>query len=223
MVPPNQFLSVAEESGLIVPIGRWVLKAACLQNVAWQRRGLPPMSMAVNLTPRQFYDEALTHDVTSILLATGMDPNLLELEFTEGLLIHNVEATLQILAKLKALKVRIAIDNFGTGYSSLATLQRFPLDTIKIDRTLIRDITGSDADTGLASAIIAIGKSLSATVVAQGVETRDQADFLRVHACDELQGFYFERPLPANETTQLLLGQAPEITYVGERLGLKNA
>jgi diguanylate cyclase (GGDEF)-like protein len=223
LVAPNQFLSVAEESGLIVPIGRWVLKAACLQNVAWQRRGLPPMSMAVNLTSRQFYDEGLTQDVSSILLASGMEPNLLELEFTEGLLIHNVEATLQILAKLKALKVRIAIDNFGTGYSSLATLQRFPLDTIKIDRSLIRDIAGPAADTGLANAIIAIGKSLSVTVVAQGVETRDQADFLRLHACDELQGFYFERPLPANETTQLLLGQAPEITYVGERLGLKNA
>jgi diguanylate cyclase (GGDEF)-like protein len=223
LVAPNQFLSVAEESGLIVPIGRWVLKAACLQNVAWQRRGLPPMNIAVNLTSRQFYDEGLTQDVTSILLATGMEPNLLELEFTEGLLIHNVEATLQILAKLKALKVRIAIDNFGTGYSSLATLQRFPLDTIKIDRSLIRDIAGPAADTGLANAIIAIGKSLSVTVVAQGVETREQADFLRLHACDELQGFYFERPLPANETTQLLLGQAPEITYIGERLGLKNA
>jgi diguanylate cyclase (GGDEF)-like protein len=223
LVPPNRFLSVAEDSGLIVPIGRWVLKAACLQNVAWQRRGLPALSIAVNLTPRQFYDEGLIQDVTSILLATGMDANLLELEFTEGLLIHNVEATLRILAELKALQVRIAIDNFGTGYSSLATLQRFPLDTIKIDRSLIRDITGPAADTGLANAIIAIGKSLSATVVAQGVESRDQAEFLRTHACDELQGFYFERPLPAHETTQLLLGQAPEITYVGERLGLKNA
>jgi diguanylate cyclase (GGDEF)-like protein len=223
LVPPDQFLSVAEESGLIVPIGRWVLKAACLQNVAWQRRGLPPMSMAVNLTARQFYDEGLMQDVTSILLATGMDPHLLELEFTEGLLIHNVDATLRILAKLRALKVRIAIDNFGTGYSSLATLQRFPLDTIKIDRSLIRGIADPAADTGLANAIIAIGKSLSVTVVAQGVETREQADFLRLHACDELQGFYFERPLPAKETTQLLLGQAPEITYVGERLGLKNA
>lgn len=223
LVTPNQFLSVAEESGLIVPIGRWVLKAACLQNVAWARRGLAPLCIAVNLTPRQFFDDGLTQDVTSILLATGMEPNLLELEFTEGLLIHDVEATLRILTELKALKVRIAIDNFGTGYSSLATLQRFPLDTIKIDRSLVRDITGPAADAGLANAIIAIGKSLSVTVVAQGVETRDQADFLRAHACDELQGFYFERPLPAYESTQLLLGQASEITYVGERLGLKNA
>jgi EAL domain-containing protein (putative c-di-GMP-specific phosphodiesterase class I) len=221
LIAPERFLAVAEESGLIVPIGRWVLKAACLQNIAWQLRGLPPLSIAVNLTARQFYDEALIEDITSILKATGMDPNLLELEITESLLIHNVEKTLRILTTLKALRIRIAIDNFGTGYSSLGTLQRFPLDTIKIDRSLIQDITGSADETGLASAIIAIGKTLSVTVVAQGVETRDQAEFLRVHACDELQGFYFERPLGALESTRLLLAQATEITYVGERLGLK--
>jgi diguanylate cyclase (GGDEF)-like protein len=220
MVAPQRFLAVAEESGLIVPIGRWVLKTACLQNVAWQRRGLPPLCMAVNLTARQFYDEALIPDVCAILESTGMEPQLLELEFTEALLIHRVEDTLRILTELKARRIRIAIDNFGTGYSLLATLQRFPLDTIKIDRSLIRDITGPADETGLADAIIAIGKSLSLTVVAQGVETRDQAEYLRAHACDELQGFYFERPLPAEESTKLLLGQSPEITYMGERLGL---
>jgi diguanylate cyclase (GGDEF)-like protein len=219
-VAPRQFLAVAEESGLIVPIGRWVLKTACQQNMEWQRRGLPPLCMAVNLTARQFYDETLIPDVCAILKATGMEPNLLELEFTEALLINRVEDTLRILTSLKALRIRIAVDNFGTGYSSLATLQKFPLDTIKIDRSLIRDITGPADETGLANAIIAIGKSLSVTVVAQGVETRDQAEYLRTHACDELQGFYFERPLPAAESTRLLLGQAPEITYVGERLGL---
>jgi diguanylate cyclase (GGDEF)-like protein len=221
IVTPEQFLTVAEESGLIVPIGRWVLKTACLQNVAWQRRGLPPLCMAVNLTARQFYDEALIPDVCAILQSTGMEPHLLELEFTEALLIHRVEDTLRILTALKALRIRIAIDNFGTGYSSLATLQKFPLDTIKIDRSLIRDITSPADETGLANAIIAMGKSLSLTVVVQGVETRDQAEYLRTHACDELQGFYFERPLPADESTKLLLGQAPEITYKGERLGLK--
>jgi diguanylate cyclase (GGDEF)-like protein len=222
MVAPSKFLSVAEESGLIVPIGRWALKAACLQNVAWQKQGLPPVSIAVNLTTRQFYDEGLTRDVMSTLQAGGMDPNLLELEITEGLLTRDVQHTLRILTELKALGVRIAIDNFGTGYSSLATLQRFPLDTIKIDRSLIHDITSATADPGLANAIIAVGKSLSVTVVAQCVETRDQAEFLRLHACDELQGFYFGRPLAARETTQLLLGQSAVTTYVGERLGLKN-
>jgi diguanylate cyclase (GGDEF)-like protein len=222
LLTPQQFLAVAEDSGLIVPIGRWVLKTACLQNMAWQRRGLAPFCIAVNLTARQFYDVALIPDIDAILKAAGMDPKLLELEFTEALLTHRLEDTLRILTALKAMRVRLAIDNFGTGYSSLATLQRFPLDTIKIDRSLISDITGPADDTGLAAAIIAIGKSLSVTVVAQGVETREQAEYLRAHACDELQGFYFERPLPADASTQLLLGQAPEITYVGGRLGLKS-
>jgi diguanylate cyclase (GGDEF)-like protein len=221
VVAEHQFLEVAEESGLIVAIGRWALRTACLQNVAWQKRGLPPLSMAINLTARQFYDESLIPDVCAILESVGMKPQLLELEFAEALLIQRVEETLRILTALKALGIRIAIDNFGTGYSSLATLQRFPLDTIKIDRSLIRDIAGPADETGLANAIIAVGKSLSVTVVAQGVETRDQAEYLRMHACKELQGFYFERALDAEESTRLLLGQTPEITYMGERLGLR--
>jgi diguanylate cyclase (GGDEF)-like protein len=220
-VAPMQFIPVAEETGLIVPIGKWVLRTACLQNVAWQKQGLPPLSIAVNLTARQFSDERLLQDVTSILQATGMAPKLLELEITESLLIHDVEDTLRILTGLKALGVRIAIDDFGTGYSSLATLQRFPLDTIKIDRSFVRGITGPAKDTGLADAIIAMGKSLSLTVVAQGVETREQAEFLRTHACDELQGFYFKRPLPSDEFTQLLLAQSTETTYTCKHLELK--
>jgi EAL domain-containing protein (putative c-di-GMP-specific phosphodiesterase class I) len=161
--------------------------------------------------------------VSAILKTTGMDPHLLELEITESMLIRDVADTRRILTGLKALGVRIAIDDFGTGYTSLATLQRFPLDTIKIDRSLIRDIAGTAEDTGLADAIIAMGRSLSLTVVAQGVETRDQAEFLRTHACDELQGFYFKRPLPADQFTKLLLAQATEITYIGERAGLRSA
>jgi diguanylate cyclase (GGDEF)-like protein len=222
-VAPMQFIPIAEETGLIVPIGKWVLRTACLQNVAWQNQGLPRLSIAVNLTARQFTDEHLLADVTAIIAATGMDPHLLELEITESMLIHNVADTRRILTGLKALGIRIAIDDFGTGYTSLATLQRFPLDTIKIDRSLIRDIDGTTEDTGLADAIIAMGKSLSLTVVAQGVETRDQAEFLRTHACDELQGFYFKRPLPADQFTKLLEAQDTEITYVGERASLRNA
>jgi diguanylate cyclase (GGDEF)-like protein len=222
-VAPMKFIPVAEETGLIVPIGKWVLRTACLQNVAWQNQGLPHLSIAVNLTARQFAEEHLLQDLRSILAATGMGPHLLELEITESMLIHDVENTRRILTGLKALGVRIAIDDFGTGYTSLATLQRFPLDTIKIDRSLIRDIAGTAEDTGLADAIIAMGKSLSLTVVAQGVETKDQAEFLRTHACDELQGFYFKRPLPADQFTKLLLAQATEITYTGERVGLRNA
>jgi diguanylate cyclase (GGDEF)-like protein len=209
-VAPMRFIPVAEETGLIVPIGKWVLRTACLQSVAWQTQGLPPLSIAVNLTAGQFCHEHLLQDIGSILRATGMPAHLLELEITESLLIHDVEDTLRILTGLRALGARIAIDDFGTGYSSLATLQRFPLDTIKIDRSFIRDITGATEHTGLTEAIIAMGKSLSLTVVAQGVETKEQAEFLRTHACDELQGFYFKRPLPADQFTQLLLAQATD-------------
>jgi diguanylate cyclase (GGDEF)-like protein len=220
-VAPMQFIPVAEETGLIIPIGKWVLKTVCLQSMEWQKQGLPPLSIAVNLTARQFRDEHLLSDVTSILTETGMDSRLLEIELTESLLIHNVEDTLRILTRLKALGVRIAVDDFGSGYSSLALLQRFPLDTIKIDRSFMRGFVGTKEDTGLADAIIAMGKSLSLTVVAQGVETKEQAEHLRLHACDELQGFYFKRPLPVDEFTQLLRDQATEITYIGKRLGFK--
>jgi diguanylate cyclase (GGDEF)-like protein len=220
-VAPMQFIPVAEETGLIIPIGKWVLKTVCLQSVKWQKQGLPALSIAVNLTARQFLDEQLLYDVASILAETGMDPHLLELELNESLLIHDVENTLRILTGLKSLGVRIAVDDFGTGYSSLAMLQRFPLDTIKIDRSFMRDFIGTKEDTGLADAIIAMGKSLSLTVVAQGVETREQAEQLRLHACDELQGFYFKRPLPVEEFTQLLRDQATEITYIGKRLGVR--
>jgi diguanylate cyclase (GGDEF)-like protein len=221
IVAPMQFIPVAEETGLIVPIGKWVLKTVGLQSVAWLALGLPPLSIAVNLTRRQFCDEQLLSDVTSILAETGMDPHLLEIELTESLMIHDVENTLRILTGLKALGLRIAVDDFGSGYSSLAMLQRFPLDTVKIDRSLMRDIAGRAEDTGLADAIIAMGKSLSLTVVAQGVETKEQAEHLRLHACDELQGFYFKRPLAVDEFTQLMRDQATEITYVGRRLGSK--
>jgi diguanylate cyclase (GGDEF)-like protein len=221
-VAPRQFIPVAEETGLIIPIGKWVLKTACTQSVEWRRQGLAPLVMAVNLTSRQFRDEALLTDVTSILETAGMDPRLLEIEITESVLVHDVENTLRILTGLKRLGIRIAVDDFGTGYSSLAMLQRFPLDTIKIDRSLMREIVGTQQDTGLADAIIAMGRSLSLTVVAQGVETREQAEHLRLHQCNELQGFYFKRPLPADEFTRLLHAQDPDITYTGKRLTLKS-
>ena len=217
IVAPMQFIPIAEETGLIVPIGKWILKTVCLQSMAWQRQGLPPLCIAVNLTARQFLDEHLLADVTAILAATGMDPHLLEIELHEGLLIQNIENTLRILTGLKALGIRIAVYDFGIGYSSLATLQQFPLDTVKIDPSFTPDFLGTAKKTSLADAIISIGKSLSLTVVAQGVETKEQAEFLRLHACDELQGFYFKRPLPVDEFTQLLRDQAAEITYIGPR------
>jgi diguanylate cyclase (GGDEF)-like protein len=214
-VAPRRFIPVAAESGLMVPIGKWVLRTACVQNVAWSNMGLPPRNIAVNLTAQQFYDPHLLQDVVSILESTGMDAHLLELEITESLLIQDVERTLRIMTGLKGLGVRIAIDDFGTGFVALASLHQFPLDTIKIDRSLIRDIAGGREDRGLADAIIAMGKSLSLTVVVQGVETREQAELLRRHAFDELQGFYLKRPVPAEEFTQLLLAEASASTYSG--------
>jgi diguanylate cyclase (GGDEF)-like protein len=217
IVAPMKFIPVAEETGLIVPIGRWVLQAACLQNMAWQKQGLHRLKIAVNLTSRQFSDEHLLRDIALILKSTGMEPGLLELEIHESLLIQNIEKTLRILTDLKSMGIKIAIDDFGTGYSSLATLQRFPLDTIKIDRSYIRDIATRGEDSNLTEAIIAMGKSLSLTVVAQGVETKEQADFLREHACDEFQGFYFNKPMSAAQFTELLQAQDAGVTLGGSR------
>jgi len=218
MVAPMQFITMAEETGLIVPIGKWVLQTACLQNVAWQKEGLPRLSIAVNLTTRQFGDEHLLRDITSILESTRLEPCLLELEIHESLLISDIERTLRILTQLKALGVKIAIDDFGTGYSSLASLQRFPIDTIKIDRSYIRDIASHGPESGLTKAIIEMGKTLSLTVVAQGVETKEQAEFLRVHACDEFQGFYFNKPMSASKFTELLRAQEAGVTLTGQRV-----
>ncbi len=217
IVAPMQFIPVAEETGLIVPIGRWVLHTACRQNVAWQKQGLARLKIAVNLTARQFSDEHLLRDIAVALNSTGMAADLLELEIHESLLIQDMEKTLRILTDLKLMGIKIAIDDFGTGYSSLATLQRFPLDTIKIDRSYIRDIATRGADSNLTEAIIAMGKSLSLTVVAQGVETKEQADFLRQHACDEFQGFYFNRPMSVDQFTELLQAQDTGVTLEGSR------
>jgi EAL domain-containing protein (putative c-di-GMP-specific phosphodiesterase class I) len=223
MVAPMQFIPVAEETGLIVPIGKWVLQAACLQNVAWQRQGLPRLNIAVNLSARQFSDEHLPQDIASILRSTGMEACLLEIEIHERLLMHDTDKTLRTLTALKAMGVRIAIDDFGTGYSSLATLQEFPLDTIKIDRSFIRDLTARGESSSLTEAIIAMGKTLSLTVVAQGVETKEQADFLRDHACDEFQGFYFNKPMPGQQFTELLQTKNPGTALDDSRASLASA
>jgi diguanylate cyclase (GGDEF)-like protein len=208
-VAPMQFIPLAEDTGLIVPIGKWVLRTACLQNVAWQNQGLPPLVMAVNLTPRQFFDEHLLADLRAILAASRMDAQLLELEIAESLLMRDAGRTVMILSALKAMGIRIAVDDFGIGYASLATLRQFPLDTVKIDRSFNR-VASDGADKDLTEAVVAIGKALSLKVVAQGVETKEQADFFRENACDEYQGFYLNKPLPAEQIAQLLRSQ-PDI------------
>ncbi|HET7792797.1 MAG TPA: EAL domain-containing protein [Rhizobacter sp.] len=207
-VSPAKFIPIAEETGLIVHIGRWVLKTACEQNVAWQRQGLPPINMAVNLSVRQFADENLLDDIASILQETGMQPGLLELEITEGMLIHNIERAIKLLTAIKQMGVRLAIDDFGTGYSSLGQLKNFPIDTLKVDRSFIRDLATDSEDKAITSAIIAMGKTLSLTVVAEGVETIEQQTFLREQACDEMQGYYFSKPIAAEEFAELLRGNS---------------
>ncbi|MDP2031194.1 MAG: EAL domain-containing protein [Thiobacillus sp.] len=207
-VAPMKFIPIAEETGLIVPIGKWVLRTACLQNVAWQNQGLPHLSTAVNLTTRQFYDEDLLAILTTILTDTGMDAHLLELEIKENLLMHDVEKALRILNELTSLGIRIVIDNFGIGYSSLSTLKKFPIDAIKIDRSFIRDITSGAESRDQAEAIIALGRTLGQTIVAQGVETKAQADFLRQNDCDEFQGIYLNKPVPADQIAELLRTQS---------------
>lgn len=206
-IAPMKFIPIAEETGLILPISKWALKTACQQNVTWQKQGLPPLGMAVNLTARQFYDGDLLATLTTILTDTGMDPRLLELDITEALLMRDVDTAMKILNDLTSRGIRIAIDNFGLGYASLALLKQFPIDSIKIDHSLIRDITSSDFNKGQAEAIIALGRMLGQTIVAEGVETKEQADFLRQNACDEFQGFYLNNPAPADQFAELLWAQ----------------
>jgi|GEM_PF-4202460 len=204
MVPPLQFIPLAEETGLIVPIGKWVLKTACAQNVAWKEQGLPPLCMAVNLSLRQFMDPNLLLDLADILQETGMDPTLLELEITESMVMHNIDRVIKLLADIKQMGIRLAIDDFGTGYSSLAQLKRFPFDTLKVDRSFIRDLPTDIEDRAITEAIIKMGNSLGLTVIAEGVETKEQETFLREHACNQMQGYYLSKPITANQFSTFL-------------------
>lgn len=208
LVGPMEFLPVAEEMGLSVALGRWVLKTACQQNVQWQRNGFPDLVMSVNLTSKQLMNEGLVRDIGAILDETGMRADCLELELAERTLTHDVNRSVAILGALKQRGVRLAIDDFGAGYSSLAALKRFPLDTVKIDRSFIRGVASDVADKYVAQALIAMGRTLNLTIVAQGVETQEQADFLRRNDCDECQGFYFTAAVPPEELTSLLERQA---------------
>ncbi|MBR0828999.1 GAF domain-containing protein [Bradyrhizobium manausense] len=203
-VSPAQFIPLAEETGLIVPIGRWVVKEACAQAMAWQRRGLLPLSMAVNLSPRQFADEHLLQDVDEALAASGMSPVLLQLEVTESMMMRNVGRALKVLDAIQSRGIRLAIDDFGTGYSSMSLMKHFPIDTIKIDRSFVRDLPHDSEDQAIAQAIISMGKALGMTVVAEGVENAEQEAFLRTHGCDEMQGYLVAKPLPPQQMAELL-------------------
>lgn len=199
VVSPLQFIPLAEETGLIIQIGRWVLNEACQQNVAWQKLGVPPLYMAVNLSSRQFVDPSLLGDIENALKQSGMDPTLLELELTESMVIHNFDIAIKLLASIKKMGIKLAIDDFGTGYSSLSQLKHFPIDTLKIDRSFVRDLPSNTEDKAITRAIIDMGKSLNLTVVAEGVETDDQVTFLTDNFCDEIQGFHFSKPIAPDQ------------------------
>lgn len=203
-VAPGQFLRIAEESGAIIQIGRWVLQAACRQALAWRSMGLPAMAMAVNLSPVQFAHDQLVEDIRAVLAATGLEPELLELEVTEAMIVNDPQRAAAVLAAIKALGVKLSIEDFGTGYATLGQLREFPVDTLKVDRAFIRNLGAGDGNRALTEAIISFGRELRVTVVAEGVETAEQEMFLRESACDAVQGFYVSKPLPAEELPALL-------------------
>jgi len=203
-VTPTQLIPIAEETGMIVPIGRWVLKTACAQNVAWQNQGLPPICMAVNLSLRQLTDEKLLGDIKATLEETGMAPDLLELEITESMVMHNPERLIPVLNKIKDMGIRLAIDDFGTGYSSLAQIKNYPVNTLKVDRSFIRNLPFDSENKAITEAVIIMGKNLHLTVVAEGVETQEEENFLRQQVCDEMQGFYFSKPIAPDKFADLL-------------------
>jgi diguanylate cyclase (GGDEF)-like protein/PAS domain S-box-containing protein len=195
LVPPYKFIPIAEETGLIVPIGEWVLHTACAQNKALQNAGFPPLTVAVNLSARQFELQDLTKMVSKILEETGLDPQYLELEITESIAMQNIEHTLKMINELKEMGVKFAIDDFGTGYSSLSQLNSFSINKLKIDRSFVSKIGGKDGNSIIASTVLALGKSLELGVVAEGVETKEQVEFFKENECDEMQGYYFGRPM----------------------------
>jgi EAL domain-containing protein (putative c-di-GMP-specific phosphodiesterase class I)/CheY-like chemotaxis protein len=204
MVSPAQFIPLAEETGLIIPIGEWVLKTAGMQNKQWQDARLPPLTMAVNLSPRQFWYPGLIRTVSEILHDSGIDPRSLDLEITEGLVMRDVESALNMLHELKKMGVQLSMDDFGTGYSSLSHLKRFPFDKLKMDISFVRELTSDPGSAAIAKTIIAMAHNLNLRVIAEGVETEGQPSFLRAQGCDEMQGYYFSRPVPAAEIEQLL-------------------
>ena len=196
LIPPNQFIPLAEETGLIVPISDWVLHEACAQNKAWQETGLSAIDIAVNISARLFQQEGLRAAIEKVVRETGLNPKHLELELTESTLMHNPELAIETLQQMKEMGVRISIDDFGTGYSSLSYLKRFPIDALKIDRSFVKEITTNTGDAAVATAVVAMARSLNLKVIAEGVETLEQLEFLRTLKCDEMQGYFVSLPVP---------------------------
>jgi diguanylate cyclase (GGDEF)-like protein len=210
LLAPAHFMGVAEENGFIIPIGEWVLRKACAQNKAWQNEGLPPIRMAVNLSARQFHlsqkiQKDLITTVSQALEESKLSPTCLELEITESIAMRNIEDTIRTLAQLHELGVRLSIDDFGTGYSSLAYLKKFPIDALKVDRAFVKDVIEDPDDAAIVEAILAMARSLKLHAIAEGVEKESQLKFLHALGCDEVQGYYFSKPIPADSFRNFLL------------------
>lgn len=222
-VPPLQFIPVAEDCGLIVPIGAWVLREACTQARAWVDAGLPAMTIAVNVSAMEFRHENFLENLFVIVRETGLDPKLLELELTESLLMKHAEAAVSILQNLREVGIQVAMDDFGTGYSSLSYLRKFPLDALKIDQSFVRQISAAGEDTVIVTAVIGMARNLGLRVIAEGVETREELEFLQAHQCDEAQGYYFSRPVPAGQFAELLRTGIREPQRLGSPLASVDA
>ena len=202
-IPPARFIPVAEETGLIIPIGEWVIDATCRQLRAWLDAGLQPVKVAVNLSPRQF-SQNLPRTVMGYLKRYDVPPDLLELEITESMLMHNADSVVAMMQEFADAGIVLSLDDFGTGYSSLSYLKRFPIDTLKIDQSFVRGIPHDADDSAIAAAIIGMAKALRLRVIAEGVETTSQLDFLKAAGCDEIQGYWFSRPIVPDAFAQLL-------------------
>ncbi|TIU22921.1 MAG: EAL domain-containing protein, partial [Mesorhizobium sp.] len=203
-IPPTAFIPTAEETGLIVPIGDWVLHEACRQAKAWQDAGLPPMTVCVNVSARQFRERNLISRVVNALTESGLEAGYLELEVTESLIMQDIDLAVATMNELQSLGVQISIDDFGTGYSSLSALKTFPVARLKIDKSFINDLAADENDQAVASAVISLGQKLHLRVIAEGVETDDQVAFLRKNNCDEMQGYHFSKPVSASDIEELL-------------------
>ncbi|NGZ05952.1 MAG: EAL domain-containing protein [Magnetococcales bacterium] len=204
LVAPDQFVALAEENGLIVPLGEWILREACQQNVRWQEQGLAPIKMAVNISPRQFMHDNLEQVVAQALRDTGLDPRWLELEITEGLFLNDQKRVRSVLTKWRQQNLHISIDDFGTGYSSLSYLSNLPIHSLKIDRSFIRDVAKNPESATITRSILSLAKNLNLTVVAEGVANEEQMEFLRDLGCDKVQGYLFSPPIPAEDVTAFL-------------------
>jgi EAL domain-containing protein (putative c-di-GMP-specific phosphodiesterase class I) len=212
LIYPTQFIAIAEECGLIVPIGRWVLREACTQIQRWILAGLPAVPVAVNISAVELKHPHFLTGVAQILKDTDLPPQFLEMELTESILMHDAERSITILESLKSMGIQLAIDDFGTGYSSLSYLRRFPVDTLKIDQSFVREIDTDTSNATIVSAVIGMGRNLKQRVIAEGVETAEQYLFLRKQQCDEGQGFHFSYPLPADDFAYLLENRLTQIS-----------